>query len=165
MIETERLILRPMTVDDAQAAFVWLSDPRVNRYMPYPLYASLSQAEKWIASQKESDNEFIFCLKDSGTAIGAGSIKQQEVGCWEVGYNLRFDYWGKGYATEAAKALIHWAYKYHNARHFVAAHVTENTASGKVLKKCGYQFDHYGQYSRYDESEVFDASFYTMTLE
>ncbi len=165
IIETERLIIRPMTLKDAQAAFVWLSDPRVNRYMPYPLYTSVAQSEAWIATHKAEDNEFIFCVKDNGLPIGAGSIKQRDEGTWEVGYNLRYDYWGKGYATEAAKAMIKWAYEHFSARDFVAALATANTASGNVLLKCGYQFDHFGEYERYDGSEIFPATFYSMKLE
>lgn len=103
IIETERLILRPIRISDAKAAFVWLSDPRVNRYMPYPLYTSVTQAEQWISSHTEEDNEFIFVLKANDLQIGAGSIKIQDDGYWEVGYNLRYDYWGQGYATEAEK--------------------------------------------------------------
>ena len=164
IIETERLILRPFEIKDAAAAYVWLSDPHVNRYMPYSLYTSITQAEAWIASHTEDDNEFIFCLKDSFLPIGAGSIKLQDDGRWEVGYNLRYDHWGMGYTTEAAKALIEWAYKYFDAREFCAAHATANIASGKVLLKCGFQFDHYGEYGRYDGSEIFPASYYSMTL-
>lgn len=62
IIETERLVLRPFKVSDAAAAFVWLSDPRVNRYMPYQLYTSVAQAEQWIETHREEDNEFIFLL-------------------------------------------------------------------------------------------------------
>ena len=163
-IETERLILRPFKSSDAEAAFVWLSDPRVNRYMPYPLYTSVAQAEQWIATHSEEDNEFIFVLKSNKLPIGAGSIKKQEDGRWEVGYNLRSDYWGKGYATEAAKALIRWAYENQHAREFMARHATANAASGRVLQKCGYQFDYYGKYERYDRSEEFPATYYKMTL-
>jgi len=163
-IETERLIIRPIEVDDAQAAFVWLSDPRVNRYMPYPLYTDVDQAIEWISALKEESNEFVFVLKDSGLVIGAGSIKPQENRLWEVGYQLRYDYWNKGYTTEAAKAMIKWAYDYCNAREFMARHATANVASGKVLQKCGYKFDRYGKYSRYDGSETFEATYYKMSI-
>lgn len=60
--------------------------------------------------------------------------------------------------------MIEWAYENYNAREFMARHATANTASGNVLKKCGYQFDFYGEYERYDGSEVFPATFYKMTL-
>jgi len=121
--------------------------------------------KEWISSKNVEDNEFVFVLKETGKAIGAGSIKEQEDGQWEVGYNIRYDCWNNGYTTEAARALIKWAYDYCNARKFMARHATENVASGKVLLKCGYQFKCYGEYSRYDGSETFAASYYTMSLE
>lgn len=95
--------------------------------------------------------------------IGSGSISEED-GAWELGYNLRRDAWGQGYATEAARALIAWAHTEHGATRFTAAHVTANAASGNVLRKCGFKFVRYGQYGRYDGSEMFDASFYQMEI-
>lgn len=137
----------------------------MNRYMPYPLHENVHQAEEWISSLGNK-NEFCFCLKDSGKVIGAGSIVYKEkYGSYELGYNLNRHYWGMGYATEASKALIQWAYENIGARDFCARHANANKASGNVLKKCGFQFKHYGQYSRYDGSEIFDASYYTLHLD
>ena len=132
--------------------------------MPYALYTSLDDVKNWLLSLTEDNNEFAFELKNSGLVIGAGSIKVQDNDAWEIGYNLRFDYWRKGYTTEAAKALINWAYQNYGAREFIGAHATANIASGKVLTQCGFIFDHYGEYSRYDGSEVFPATYYKMTL-
>lgn len=58
-----------------------------------------------------------------------------------------------------------WARTEHGATRFTAAHVTRNAASGNVLRKCGFKFVRYGQYGRYDGSEMFDASFYELTIE
>lgn len=163
-IETERLILRPLTQSDANAVFEWAGDPLVNRYMPYPLHKSPADAEEWIRSLGEK-NEFCFCLKDSGKVIGAGSIVYDaEHAAYELGYNLNRAYWGMGYATEAAKALVSWAYESLGARDFFARHATANTASGNVLKKCGFRFESYGQYPRYDGS-LFEASYYALHLD
>ena len=165
-IETERLFLRPLTIEDAQDIFAWVGDPIVNRYMPYSVYHDVEQVKEYIASIQEEANEFAFCLKGTGKVIGAGGISfVPERNAYDLGYNFNRNYWGKGYATEAAKALIRWAYDELGARDFSANHVTANTASGNVLKKCGFRFDHYGQYSRFDGSETFDASFYIMHLD
>ncbi len=59
-IETERLILRPLTQEDANAVFEWAGDPLVNKYMPYPLHQSVRQAKEWIRSLGDK-NEFCFC--------------------------------------------------------------------------------------------------------
>ena len=166
IIETERLILRPLTVSDAADAFEWHGDPEVNRYMVYPLYTDVEQSRAWIAGLAPDENEFGFELKSTGKVIGAGGIKYiAGENAWELGYNLNRAYWGMGYATEASKALIRWAYDTEGARDFIACHATVNAASGNVIRKCGFEFVRYGHYSRYDGSETFDASFYKMHLE
>lgn len=165
MIETERLILRPLTAADAADAFEWQSDPQVNRYMVYPLYTDVAKTRAWIESLRPDSGEFGFQLKATGKVIGAGGVKYVEAeDAWELGYNLNRKYWGRGYCTEASKALLQWAYDVHGAREFIACHATANAASGNVLRKCGFQFVRYGQYSRYDGSETFDASFYRMKM-
>ena len=165
-IETERLILRPLTVADAEDAFEWQSDPEVNRYMVYSLYTDLEETRAWIAGLGPDANEFGFELKATGKVIGAGGISYLADGdAWELGYNLNRAYWGKGYATEASRALIRWAYETQGARDFTAAHATANGASGNVIRKCGFAHVRHGAYSRYDGSETFEAEFYRMHLE
>lgn len=166
VIKTDRLLLRPLVKSDADDVFEWVGDPIVNRYMTYPLYHDVNQVVKWIESLEDDKNEFAFCLQDTGEVVGAGSVSfNPEKNAYELGYNLKRAYWGNGYATEASKAMIQWAYTYLNVRDFVACHANANAASGKVILKCGFQFDHYGQYSRLDGSEIFDASFYVLHLD
>jgi len=73
IIETDRLILRPLSTDDANDVFEWAGDPIVNRYMPYPLHDNVHQTKEWINSLRDK-NEFCFCLKETGKVIGSGSI-------------------------------------------------------------------------------------------
>ena len=66
VLETERLILRPITPKDAQAAFVWLSDKKVNKFMPYNLYKNTDEVLHWINIILPNDNNFhwgIFYVK------------------------------------------------------------------------------------------------------
>lgn len=165
-IETERLILRPLAPEDADDVFEWVSDPVVNKYMPYSLYRDVSEARAWISSLKdEDDNNFGFCLKSTEKVIGSGSVTFDESrNAYEIGYNLNRKYWGNGYATEAAKAMIQWAYSNLGARDFCANYATANAGSGNVLSKCGFQFERYGHYSRFDGSETFNATFCVMHL-
>lgn len=169
VIETERLILRPLTTADAEAEFVWLSDPVVNQYMPYNLYTDIADVVKWLefAATTDAELHFGFVRKEDGLLIGAGSIgpKDNEEGAWEFGYNLRRDAWNQGYATEATKALINLARKEYGIRTFVANHAAANPASGRVMEKCGLHFDHDGEYSRFDGSETFPAKFWKMVVE
>ncbi len=157
-------MLRPITQEDAPAVFAWASDPEVNRYMPYPLHKSIEDTRAWIASITPDMLEFGFYRKDSGQLIGTGGVGKNEEGMHTLGYNLRRDAWGYGYATEAAQAMLAWAYQSLGVRDFVLDHAVLNTASGNVARKCGFQLTHYGQYSRFDGSETFDAAFYELHL-
>ena len=73
-LETSRLILRPLTVDDADAIFKWTGDPRVNKYMIYPLYKSKEEAKPWIETLYEDEKklDYGFVLKETGELIGSG---------------------------------------------------------------------------------------------
>lgn len=164
-LETERLLLRPLTVDDAEAVFVWGSDPEVNRFMCYPRYTEVEKVREWLRSlpHSEGDLEFGFVRKADGLLIGSGGAYPREGG-WKVGYNLRRDCWGQGYAAEATRAIIDYAHRERGARVFVADHAVDNPASGRVMEKCGMTFDHFGEYSKSDGSATFRAKYYRLEL-
>ena len=166
-LETDRLILRPLTVDDADAVFVWASDPAVNRYMSYPLHTDIETTRQWLRSVEqaaEGDYDFGFVRKSDGLLIGSGGVYDNGDGSWEFGYNLRRDCWGQGCATEAAKAMVDFAHTRRGAKVFAAHHAVDNPASGRVMEKCGLTFRHDGEYSKLDGSETFRAKFYRLEL-
>lgn len=113
ILETERLILRPLTVADASAVFEWASDERVAKYMIYPKHETIETTLEWLNSidnNTDTDYDFGFVEKESGKLIGSGGVywendRQQ----WRVGYNFRFDRWHQGFATEAAQEMVRFA--------------------------------------------------------
>lgn len=115
IIETDRLVLRPITLDDAEVYFSWNSDERVTKYMSYSTYTDISQTIDWIKSTLVDDSEWIwaFILKKENKVIGSGSIgpNSEMEDYWGIGYNLHYDYWHKGYCSEAMKAIINFAYE------------------------------------------------------
>ncbi len=154
-IQTERLLLRPLSVADAQEVFEWVSDERVAKYMIYTTYKNVEQVEKWLESVEKEKNifEFGFQRISDGKLIGSGNIRYNpNIDRWEFGYNLRFDCWGKGYATEATKAMIEFAKLKFGARKFASEHCEENVASGNVMRKCGLKFVEYGEFKKLDGS-------------
>ena len=166
-LETDRLILRPLTVDDSDAVFVWASDPKVNRYMSYPLHTDIEMTHQWLRSveaAEEGDYDFGFVRRSDSLLIGSGGVYENGDGSWEFGYNLRRDCWRQGYTTEAGKAIIAFAYKELGAKVFAAHHAVDNPASGRVMEKCGLTFRHYGEYSKTDGSETFPAKYYRLEL-
>ena len=167
VIETDRLILRPLIVKDAEDVFKWTGDERVAEYMIYPCHKNIEVTREWLCSLDSLENEYTwgFVRKSDSKLIGSGGIRfRTDENVWSFGYNLRYDCWGQGYATEASKRMIEYAYSENNAREFVSEHAVENTASGRVIEKCGLVFDGYLEYSKFDNSRTFKSRKYRMTL-
>ena len=172
-IETPRLLLRPLTVADAPAVFAWGSDPEVNRYMASPLERSVADAEAWLRQVEQAgghgDYDFGFVRKADGLLIGSGGVYRRRKGLWRrpwwvLGYNLRRDCWGQGYATEAARAMLDFARTQRGARIFLAEHAVDNPASGRVMEKCGMKCEGAGQYAKLDGSQIFQTRRYRLEV-
>ena len=154
-IKTKRLLLRPLTLEDADAVWKWVSDERVARYMIYPTYTDKEKLIEWLQSIQKFDGEYLFGYErlSDGELIGSGSIgPDKKEGFWGFGYNIRYDCWGLGYATEAAKAMIDFAKKVFGITHFRSQHAEPNAASGHVMEKCGLHFVGYGEFKKLDGS-------------
>ena len=172
IIETERLILRPLEVSDAEHIFnTWASDPRVTKFMTYTTHKSSETTKEWLESVERDaqDNdskkhEIGFQLKESGKLIGSGgAYYKPEFDRWSIGYNLAFDYWHQGYTSEAMKGLVD-TLSGMGIKHFISDHAVDNPNSGKVMEKIGMKFDHMGSYTCFD-GRVFEAKYYIMDLE
>lgn len=162
VLETERLILRPLSVADAPAVFEWTSDARVTRYLPYARHTRISVTEEWLASLDSEENAWYVGIERRADRmlIGSASVTlHTDTRQWEVGYNFRFDAWGQGFATETLQRLMQFACTELSAEHFIAKHAVDNTASGRVLAKCGFIHDHYGTYTSLDGLRTFNARF------
>ena len=167
-IETDRLILRPLRIEDAQSVYQWVSDERVAKYMVYNTYTSLEEAVEWLTMLQEPDEEyhFGFVRKEDGFLIGSGSIgpESERNDYWAFGYNFRYDCWGKGYATEATKAMIKFAGEQFDVMRFSSSHAEPNKASGRVMEKCGLHFTGYGQFQKLDGTCKMRSMEYEMEL-
>lgn len=161
-ITTERLILRRLTLDDAEAAFEWTGDARVAKYMIYSTHESIETTKEWLRTVKSTDTQFEFgyVRKNDNKLIGSGGINLKEDGFWEFGYNFRFDCWGMGYATEASKAMIDHVRSKFGDVPLRAECAAENTASAHVIEKCGLVFKGFGEYTSYDGLKTFKAKIY-----
>ena len=161
-ITTDRLILRPLTLDDAEAAFEWTGDERVAKYMIYSTHESIETTKEWLRSINTSDTafEFGFVRRSDNKLIGSGGIRLKGNGFWEFGYNFRYDCWGQGYATEASKAMIELVRSRYGDVRLMAECAAENTASAHVIEKCGLHFVGYGEYSSYDGKKTFKAKIF-----
>ena len=165
VIETERLILRPLTVEDADEAFEWTSDERVARYMIYSTHESPDITRQWLSTVNKLENEYTwgFVRKSDGKLIGSGGIRfRPDEDRWSFGYNIRYDCWNMGYTTEATLRMMEYVRKKHGAERFVAEHAEANPASGKVIEKCGLHFVGYGEYTSFDGKKTFKSKIYEL---
>jgi ribosomal-protein-alanine N-acetyltransferase len=160
-IETEKLILRPLALTDAEVAYTWASDPIVNKYMIYPLHQSINDTYEWLNRViNDSDNplkcDLAFTIKGTNELIGTGGFYYKEDSDrWEVGYNLKQSAWGKGYATEATLAMIKYAHEVLGVTKYGSSYARPNQASKNVLTKCGFVFDSEFEYKKLDGSVKF----------
>lgn len=139
---TERLLLRPGWADDAAALQAAINDEAVTKMLarvPWPY--SLQDARDYLAlpAQSQQPSFLIFDrAKGSAGLIGGVGIHDQD-GLPEIGYWIASSHWGRGYATEAARAVVQLARHTLRIPRLVSGHFVDNPASGRVLRKIGFR--------------------------
>lgn len=139
IIKTKRLTLRPIRVDDAPAIVKLADDFEIARQtatMPFPFI--LDDAENWIASLADT-GEVVFSITAGGQVMGKASYKPIEPGLVEISYWLGREYWGYGFATEAANGVLDAIFYDHEVSTVIAVHADDNPTSKRVIEKLGFQ--------------------------
>ena len=140
ILESERLILRPPRPADIPAMAVWLGDFSVSRNLarvPYPY--TEADAEDFVTNHGRHGNghyNFIITHKLDGLFMGGIGLNREEKG-HEFGYWLGRPFWGQGFATEAARSLVQFAFASQGVSFVWAGWFHDNPASGHVLAKLG----------------------------
>ena len=147
-LHTARLILRPPRLQDAKAIAALANDIRIAQNtlrLPHPY--TVADAETFIASTDKGEGEaaFIVTLR-SGALIGVAGIAKLNGSAPELGYWLGVPFWGHGYATEAARAVIDYAFTELGCEELQSGARISNPASRRVLEKCGFQWCGVGLY-------------------
>lgn len=140
VLATARLELRAPRRSDCNAIARLVNDRRIaanTARIPYP-YA-IEDAEQFVVSVNKREGEACFVLTLDGTPIGMCSVDLREDGL-ELGYWLGVAYWGRGFATEAARALIDHAFGDLEHETLISGARVNNPASRRVLEKCGFQW-------------------------
>jgi RimJ/RimL family protein N-acetyltransferase len=146
VLETERLCLRAPRLEDAKRIAALVNDRRIaenTARIPHP-YA-LADAREWIGASNKKDGEVSFVIIMAGEIVGGCGYHSRD-GVPEIGYWLGVPFWGNGYATEAARALIDHAFGDRGHPMLVAGARISNPASRRVLEKCGFQWTGVGLY-------------------
>lgn len=147
-LKTERLLLDCFTDSDADLVAQLAGDKRVvemTASIPYPYEADM--AISWIQTHQKQmieDKNYIFAIRIKETrqligCINIGLNEKHDRGY--LGYWLGFDYWGKGYCTEALKEVMRFGFECKNVNKIWAEHKTINVASGRVMEKGGMKHE------------------------
>ncbi len=158
-LETERLILRKISKSDAEDMFEYAKNPEVSKFLTWSAHESLRYTRSYIKFliKKYREGEYFdwaIETKDTHKFIGTCgfSMFDKENRKVEIGYVLNPDYWGNGYATEAIKKILQYAAEL--GMHRVEARIIDkNTASEKVILKCGFSFEGTGKDEMYIKDE------------
>ena len=165
-IETERLILRQITENDAKAVFEYSRDENVGINAGWKPHESIEETRKIMKLVfLDQENVFGIELKETGQLVGSIGLiadpKRQNDKTRMLGYAIGENYWNKGYATEAVQALIRFGFE-KLGLHLISAYCYPfNERSKHVLKKCGFEYEgklHLAE-KRYD-GEILDNECY-----
>lgn len=150
-IETERLILREILPTDEEGIFKLNSDPEVLQYLDEEEFTTIEQSREHIDAIRQQYiangiGRWAVINKADQKFIGWAGLKYRKEtfmglnGFYDLGYRIIKKYWGKGYATEASKAAVEYAFHTLKLKELYAMADTRNIASRKILEKVGMKY-------------------------
>lgn len=169
VIETTRLILRPIKNTDARSVYRYAKLPNVGPMAGWEPHKSIKNAEEFItyALRKKDYGQpgvYAILLKETKEMIGAIEIHSYKEQKGAIGFVLNPKYWNKGFITEASKALIIYAFEVLELKRLEYCHFPHNIASKRVCEKLGFVFEGVlrNKYLLYDGT-VLDDVVYSLT--
>jgi RimJ/RimL family protein N-acetyltransferase len=148
VIETERLALRPLDTSDAEFILRLLNEPSWLRHIGDRGVRTLEDARQYIETgpvtmfRQHGFSLFLVERKEDAVAVGmCGLIKRESLEHVDLGFAFLPEFWGRGYAFEAASAVLAWARGAHGLTRVVAITSQNNHASGRLLEKLGFRFE------------------------
>ena len=167
VIETPRLILRQARLEDAEPMFRnWANDPEVTKYLTWPPHGDIDVTKKvienWIAGYEMDDYyQWMIVLKQTGEPIG--SIMASTMGRAQsahIGYCIGKAWRHQGIMSETLKAVMDFLFDEVGYHRVEAMHDPNNPNSGKVMKKCGMQFEGTLRQADRNNQGICDACYY-----
>lgn len=168
ILETERLILRPLNYRDVDALFLLFSNPNVMKYDSGSVMVDKREAKKYVEmSMRNTESGIVWGFEEKGTGalIGTGGIKYGcEGSSAEVGLLIDERYWNQKYGSEAVKKIVEFAFQTLQFTYVFATTLPKNHRSIRLLQRLGFRFygwtNYYLYANRYVKGFVFVKSKY-----
>jgi ribosomal-protein-alanine N-acetyltransferase len=168
-LETDRLLLRKITRDDAPAVFDYASDPQVPLYMPWLPHQSLAETYAYLAQvidhyAQGEPGPWGIVHKGDARLIGACGYSnwRREHRRAEIGYVLHRGYWGHGYMTEAVRAIVDFGFARMGLNRVEARCEVPNVGSARVMEKVGMTFEGILREQVYEKDRYRDMKIYAL---
>jgi RimJ/RimL family protein N-acetyltransferase len=148
-IETERLVFRLWRDSDLELALGLWGDPRVTKYITASGELTEDGVRDWLDVEISREKKFgvqywpVF-LKSTGRHVGCCGLRPHNLSSrvFEIGFHIRADSWGHGFATEAARGVMSYAFNTLSVNQLFAGHHPQNEISKIVLQKLGFHYTH-----------------------
>jgi ribosomal-protein-alanine N-acetyltransferase len=144
LLETQRLLLRAPTRNDARDLFRYAADPLVSRYVVWQRHETIADSRRFlngVIAENCSKGGLTFAVQDKNSHAMIGTLGfnwiDNENHVAEAGYSFSREYWGKGLATEALRALLGFGFDTLKLNRIEGQCDARNPASGRVMEKCG----------------------------
>lgn len=169
---TERLLLRRPRAEDAAAVNRYASDPEVTRFMAWPRHESPEDTRAFLAFsdaewERWPGGPYLILSREDGTILGGSGFAFEAPDRAETGYVLAKDAWGRGFATEALRAVIEVASGIGVRSLFAHCH-PDNRPSWRVLEKCGLAREgilpRHAKFPNLEPGTLFDVLRYSMNF-
>lgn len=170
VLETERLLLRPFTMDDAELMFRnWASDPEVAKFLTWPVHESVdatrSLLQIWTEKYAALNNyQWAVELKEIQEPIGSiAAVKtDDQTESASVGYCIGRNWWGQGITAEALRAVLAFFFEEVGMNRVSASHDPRNPNSGKVMRKSGMAYEGTWRAAGRNNTGICDESWYSV---
>lgn len=172
IIETERLLLRKITFNDADDIYEYTSDQLVSQYVTWDRHETIMDTKGFIhfVNQQYTLKKLApwgIEYKDNGKLIGTIDFVSWQPKHFnaEIGYAIARPYWGQGMTTEATKALIDFGFTKMNVVRIQARCMIENIGSQRVMEKCGMSFEGIIRKAIFSKGKQHDLKLYSILKE
>ncbi|TJY43322.1 GNAT family N-acetyltransferase [Cohnella pontilimi] len=167
-LETERLLIREVKAQDFEAIHAYASDPNVVRYMiwgPNSEQDTQDHIQRCLNMQLQiprAGYEWAVVLKQTGRLIGGCGLHVEQPLQAELGYCFHADYWGQGYAFEAATALLKFGFGELGLHRMYATCRPANIGSEKVMQKAGMKYEGHLREHMWHKGQWHDSYLYSI---